>query len=1095
MTRLTQLQELKLHGTQICVPKTAQFQQWLSEIPNKTINAFCSSLERDPLIALYESTNGPNWTTSTNWASFSPLGDWFGVTTDTEGKVARLVLPDNNLSGSLPIQLSDLASLEVLDLSSNPNLVGPIPHALMKLSLEELNLAGTQLCAPLDSGFQDWLDGIPNRNVANCTETRRDYYPLAALYHGSSGSNWTINTNWLSEAPLNTWHGVTTNSSGQVTSLDLSENNLHGVIPPDIGQLDHLTRLDLDRNQLAGPIPPEIGKLKNLTYLHLGSTGVTGGIPSEIGQLGNLVELHLYNNNLSGSIPPEIGKLQYLKSLILFTNQLSGPIPPEIGKLVNLQWFSGVLNQLSGPIPPEIGKLRNLQRISLWGNRLNGPIPPELGQLQRLDQLSISGNRLTGMIPSEIGQLKDLSELELSGNQLIGPIPSEIGQLQNLNVLGLSRNQLNGLIPTEIGRLYNLERLDLSTNQLSGSILPEIGNLQNLTELRFGSNQLTGTIPAEIGRLRNLTLLNLVSNNLGGSIPIELGQLTRLENLQLSFNQLTGNIPETFGNLTSLKSLSLTENIGMSGALPQTLVHLDLEYLLLGGTQLCAPVDPGFQDWLRGIDNSRVARCAPDMGRLTAYLTQATQSLEFPVPLVAGDDALLRVFITSDVDATMPPVRATFYNGASEVYVADIPGQGSSIPQQIDESDLTASANARVPGSVVMPGLEIVIEVDPDGTLDPALGITGRLPPTGRLPVDVRNVPPFDLTLVPLLWTEFPDRSVLTQTEGLTAESDLFRFTRDLLPVGDFEMNVREPLWISTDPNASPPHVLGKQIIALRTMDGASGHYMGVIGHAGVAFTNRVIISSLDRNNIAHELGHTMRLPHAPCGGVGGPDPDYPYPDGSIGAWGYDLLNEMLVSPDTADLMSYCRPQWISDYNFTKAMGYRLSEEQESLMAASYAPSTRSLLLWGGVNEDGKLVLEPAFVVDAPPSPPQLGGPYEINGEDQDGRTLFSMSFDMPEVEDAEEKAFAFILPVQAVWATTLQSITLSGPEGVSSLDGEDDPTAALLLDPGTGKVRGLLRDWPDPTTTLQAARRSSPEPGLEVVISKGVPDAAAWDR
>ena len=164
-------------------------------------------------------------------------------------------------------------------------------------------------------------------------------------------------------------------------------------------------------------------------------------------------------------------------------------------------------------------------------------------------------------------------------------------------------------------------------------------------------------------------------------------------------------------------------------------------------------------------------------------------------------------------------------------------------------------------------------------------------------------------------------------------------------------------------------------------------------------------------------------------------------------------------------------------------------------MAASYAPSTRSLLLWGGVDRSEEIILEPAFVVDAPPSPPQLGGPYKITGEDQDGLTLFSVSFDMPEVEDAEGKAFAFILPVQAVWATSLQSITLSGPEGVSSLDGEDDPTAALLLDPGTGKVRGQLRDWPEPSTTLQAARRSSPEPGLEVVISTGVPDAADWDR
>ena len=51
----------------------------------------------------------------------------------------------------------------------------------------------------------------------------------------------------------------------------------------------------------------------------------------------------------------------------------------------------------------------------------------------------------------------------------------------------------------------------------------------------------------------------------------------------------------------------------------------------------------------------------------------------------------------------------------------------------------------------------------------------------------------------------------------------------------------------------------------------------------------------------------------------GGPDPDYPYPDGSIGVWGYDLLDGRLVDPSTADLMSYCDPAWISDYSFNKA--------------------------------------------------------------------------------------------------------------------------------------------------------------------------------
>ena len=65
---------------------------------------------------------------------------------------------------------------------------------------------------------------------------------------------------------------------------------------------------------------------------------------------------------------------------------------------------------------------------------------------------------------------------------------------------------------------------------------------------------------------------------------------------------------------------------------------------------------------------------------------------------------------------------------------------------------------------------------------------------------------------------------------------------------------------------------------------------------------------------MAHELGHSLGLPHAPCGTSGGP---YPYPEAKIGVWGYSLSARMLRDPDEYyDLMSYCDPSFISDYNF-----------------------------------------------------------------------------------------------------------------------------------------------------------------------------------
>ncbi len=625
----------------------------------------------------------------------------------------------------------------------------------------------------------------------------------------------------------------------------------------------------------------------------------------------------------------------------------------------------------------------------------------------------------------------------------------------------------------------------------------------NLQVLSLPQNALTDRLPPDLGRLTNLEELDLSSNRMTGEIPNELGQLTNLKRLDLRLNLLSGAIPPELGNLNSLQSLNLASNGGLSGSLPHTFTGLALESLQLKETLLCVPQDAEFQAWLREIPDSRVPNCIfTDVS--TAYLTQATQSLEYPVPLLAGEAAFLRVFVTAapEVYAAMPPVRATFYLNGAEVHNTEIDGQTSSIPWQINEGSLLNSANAVVPASVVMSGLEMVVEIDPDRTLDAGLGVGVRLPATGRTVVDVRSLPPFELTLVPFLWIEDPDRSVLTEMEDLSSESDLFRLTRDILPVSDFQLTIHEPVSTSVDPTGDSHETLMRETELIYAMEGARGHYMGIFrekgegGLLGIAkLPGYVSLSVLDENVIAHEIGHNLNLYHAPGCGAIGTDPDYPTDDGSIGAWGYDFLNETLVNPETSDLMTYCKPRWISEFSYSRALRHRF-HDRGWREAAAYGTSTKGLLLWGGLNGDKELFLEPAFVVDALPSLLPTEGPYQLTGVDEDGSTVFDLRFDMAEIAcGGEGRVFAFILPAQPDWAGRLARISFSGPEGVSTLDGEDDPSAALLLDRTTGGVRGILRDWAEPAAKRAAASLGLPEPDLEVLVSRGIPDAASWTR
>ena len=266
-----------------------------------------------------------------------------------------------------------------------------------------------------------------------------DRAALVALYNATEGGSWTTRTNWLSGRPLDEWHGVTTDSDGRVTELNLSFNSVKGALPAELGDLTNLESLRLSENPLTGPIPAELGDLTNLRELHLGSQGysrLTGPIPAALGDLTNLESLVLNNNELTGPIPAWLGDLTNLVELNLWGNELTGRIPAELGDLTNLQSLWLGWNELTGPIPAWLGDLSNLVELVLQVNQLTGPIPAELGDLSNLQWLDLSFNQLTGPIPAELSNLSNLSELQLLGNQLTGCVPVGLRDVAEENDLG-----------------------------------------------------------------------------------------------------------------------------------------------------------------------------------------------------------------------------------------------------------------------------------------------------------------------------------------------------------------------------------------------------------------------------------------------------------------------------------------------------------------------------------------------------------------------------------------------------------------------------------------------------------------------------------
>ena len=226
--------------------------------------------DRAVLVALYNVTDGGNWSDKTNWSSDEPLDTWYGVATNSGGRVTELRLGANALSGGIPAELGELRNLRGLYLNNN-QLTGTIPLRQLEALVE-----------PADSALQelalwgnDQLRGM--ENISDELGKRIDRAALGALYEGNGGPQWEENENWLHATDpfsFSDWYGATTNSDDRISELNLVDNGLRGEIAGALEALADLEVLNLSGNgNLSGPLPQGLTGLSKLAVLHIEETG------------------------------------------------------------------------------------------------------------------------------------------------------------------------------------------------------------------------------------------------------------------------------------------------------------------------------------------------------------------------------------------------------------------------------------------------------------------------------------------------------------------------------------------------------------------------------------------------------------------------------------------------------------------------------------------------------------------------------------------------------------------------------------------------------------------------------------------------------
>jgi hypothetical protein len=418
------------------------------------------------------------------------------------------------------------------------------------------------------------------------------------------------------------------------------------------------------------------------------------------------------------------------------------------------------------------------------------------------------------------------------------------------------------------------------------------------------------------------------------------------------------------------------------------------------------------------------------------YLTQSVQTYTGAVPLVKDRGGFLRVFVTAtQSNLAAPSVRVRF--AVSGVLTKDtiLGANDLSVPLSPDEGSLSASWNMPVPGALIQPNLTILAEVDPANTVAET-NESDNLFPSGGTPLalDVRPTSTFAVRFVPILQS-------VNHLQGDVSIANVAGYLAAAMrmhPLVAYDADMRAPLSTdapAVDANSSTAWTqILNELKAARTSEGNSRYYYGVVkptyssGIAGIGFVGLPVAIGWDKPGAdqvaAHEWGHNWGRQHAPCGNAGNPDLNYPYANGAIGAYGFDVAAESIKPPAYSDLMGYCNNEWISDYTYTSVMDYRGAHaDVERAFAQAMQPC---LLVWGRI-VDGQPVLEPAFQVVTRPLLPTAPGPYSVEGRAADGSSVFQVSFAPDQVADdpASGAQFAFAVPLQPDRAERLVAMHL----------------------------------------------------------------------
>jgi len=334
-----------------------------------------------------------------------------------------------------------LPSLRVhLSTCSLANANQSLPH-LNLTNLEELDASWNSFNHPMVSS---WFWNITSLKHLNLDSTSMFGQFSDALGDMTSLQVLDLSGNYYNDDDAKNMRVMTAGMRNlcNLEVLYISSSHLHGDAIELFRNLpryspNKLQELDLSQNQLTGMLPRWIAQLTSLVVLNLGWNNITGYLPTSVGQFAGLQTLDLSHNNLNGNVPYEIGMLSNLTHLDLNSNKLDGVITEE-----------------------HLVSARSLKYIDLSYNALKIEISSDWQPPFRLDTAYFASYQMGPLFPSWLKWHVNIINLDISSAGIDDRLPRRFSDaFLNVEFMNISYNQVNGTLPTDMGSMSLLRPL------------------------------------------------------------------------------------------------------------------------------------------------------------------------------------------------------------------------------------------------------------------------------------------------------------------------------------------------------------------------------------------------------------------------------------------------------------------------------------------------------------------------------------------------------------------------------------------------------------------------------------------------------------